>query len=114
MLSTLHDVHELLSDPAWTGALELLLIVIVGFEIKAARADRKHIAIAKQTYELYKTYFEVTEKRKAEAREKAAATRAAKKNPQPAPVPEPEPQPPTLPGEVPPLIAMPEEEAENK
>lgn len=104
----LHVIHAILSDPASTGCLELLLIPIVVYEVLAHRADRKHLAVAKQTYELYKTYFETTEKRKAEAREKAAATRAAKKA---AAEPVPLPTPPD--GEVPPPMSLPDDESEE-
>ena len=109
MTGLLHGMRGILADPAFEGSL---LVVIVLAEFHAIYADRVHLAVAKKTYELYRTYFDVTEKRKADAREKAAATRAAKKHtPAPEPVPEPAEPPPTPPeGEVPPPMAMPEDE----
>jgi len=115
MTALLHGMHELLADPASEG---FMLVVIVLAEFHAICADRQHLAVAKKTYALYQTYFEVTEKRKAEAREKAAATRAAKKHaasPESATetAPEAAEPPPTPPeGEVPPPMAMPEDEPE--
>ncbi len=96
-------VYALMSDPAFEG---FLLLVIVGAEAHAVLVDRKHLAVARQTLELYRTYFEVTEKRKAEAREKAAATRAAKKAAE-APV-----ETPPVPAEgvVPPPMSLPDNE----
>ena len=108
MLPFFHGVHEILADPAFDTFL-LLLIVLA--EVHAVHQDRLHTKIAKQTYELYRTYFEVTEKRKADAREKAAATRAAKK----AAVQEPPAPPVPVPaeGEVPPPMSIPDEDPDG-
>ncbi len=112
MTGLLHGLHELLADPAFEG---FMLVVIVLAEIHAIVKDRQHLAVARKTYDLYKTYFDVTEKRKAESREKAAATRAAKKHvatlESVSDTVEPPPTPPE--GEVPPPMTMPEDEHEE-
>jgi len=113
MVPILHAIRDLLADPALAACVEtLLLLVIIMFEAYAifldhlqVREARKQTGLAKQTYELYRNYFEVTEKRKAEAREKAAATRAAKRAAahETVPVaPEPELSPPSFPAPEPP------------
>jgi hypothetical protein len=112
-----HWIYKLFSDPATAAIVDsILLLVIIGYEVVARQHDRtelletkKQTDIAKQTYELYKAYFEVTEKRKAEARDKAAATRAAKKAAAPQ-TDESDPPLPTPPeGEVPPPMTADEE-----
>jgi hypothetical protein len=99
----LHWLHEFLADPAVDTSL---LILIVFAEVHAVIHSNIQTNLARKTYELYKTYFEVTEKRKAEAREKAAATRAAKKQ---AALPAPDPPPPVIEDEIPPAIILSDE-----
>jgi hypothetical protein len=121
-------IRDLLADPATAACVEtLLLLIIILFEAYAifldhlqVREARKQTGLAKQTYELYLNYFEVTEKRKAEAREKAAATRAAKRAAHETHTlaPEPEVSPPSLPapeppdGTAPPPMTLPDDEDE--
>ncbi len=73
----------LLGDPKLDSLLLLIITVaelfVLWIEWSARKTIRASHQVEKATYELYKTYFEVTEKRKADARDKAAATRAAKR-----------------------------------
>jgi hypothetical protein len=119
LLTVWHHIYAIAADPAWDSTLLFLIILaeihaIYHDRIQTAAA-RSQVQIAHQTYELYKQYFETTEKRKADWREAQRRSRAAKKErlaaPEPEPVPEippEEPVPPPTDGQVPPLV-LPEE-----
>jgi hypothetical protein len=121
LLTIWQHTHAVAADPAFDSSL---LVLIIAAEIHAVYHNRtqtnearKQTALAEDTFRLYKDYFEVTEKRKAETREKAAATRAAKKaavetEPIVEPVPE-TPLPKPTNGKAPPPMAMPESEEEE-
>ena len=115
MLPVWQHIHAFLSDPAFDA---VLLLIIIGAEIHAVRHDRLQTGVAKKTYELYRTYFDVTEKRKADWREAQRKSRAAKKERAAAEVTvdtPPETDQPVPPeGEVPPPMAMPEEDGESQ
>ena len=119
-------IYALLANSAFDSSC---LLVIILAEIHAIYHDRiqtqeakKQTTLAADTYSLYKTYFETTEKRKADWREAQRKSRAAKKERAQA-VPEPEvetpetppeePVPPPTNGKVPPL-ALPEEDEETE
>jgi hypothetical protein len=135
LLTVWHRIHALLVDPAFDAAA---LLAIIGAEIHAifhnriqsreakeqTREAKKQTSIANKTYELYRTYFDVTEKRKADAREAQRKSRAAKKERAAVESGPPtdeelsvvqgivnEAEQPTPPeGEVPPPMALPDEE----
>ena len=121
LLTVWHFLRPILADPVFDA---VCFMVIILAEVHAVWHNRiqtkeakKQTALADDTYKLYKTYFEVTEKRKADWREAQRRSRAAKKERlHPAPEPEPEvveppeePVPPPTNGHVPPLV-LPEEE----
>lgn len=113
-----NSIQTMLSSTVFEN---ICLLLIIGAEIHAIYHNhqqtmeaRKQTTLADDTYKLYHNYFEVTEKRKADAREKAAATRAAKKeraaNPDPpaeSEIVEP-PMPPN--GKVPPPMTLPDDD----
>lgn len=83
LLTVWHHIYALAADPAWDSTLLLLIILAEIHAIYHDRiqteAARSQVQIAHQTYELYKQYFETTEKRKADWREAQRRSRAAKK-----------------------------------
>jgi|SRR5271157_6092205 len=124
LISLGHFIYKVASDPAFDATLLLLIIVS---EIHAVYHDRiqtneakKQTAIAEDTYNLYKQYFETTEKRKADWREAQRKSRAAKRErlhatPEPEiEAPPEEPIPPPTNGHVPPLVLPEEEEHEEQ
>src|SRR5271157_444917 len=114
-----HVIRPILADPVFDAVCFLLIILAEVHTVWHNRIQtnesKRQTALADKTYELYKTYFETTEKRKADWREAQRRSRAARKekaNPTPEPEPEAppeEPVPQPTNGHVPPLV-LPEED----
>lgn len=120
MLPLWHLLIRLLSHPAFDCFLLLIIVASEGHAIYHDRQQtneaKEQTSLANKTYELYRVYFETTEKRKAETREKAAATRAAKKQAaaaDAADIEEPAVLPERIADEVPPPMTLPEDEEES-
>src|SRR5208282_3270903 len=123
LLSVGHHVYAVLANPVFDA---ICFLIIIGAEIHAMRHNhiqtveaKKQTTLADDTYNLFKEYFETTEKRKADWREAQRKSRAAKKERAAATEPEvesapEEPVPPPPPnGKVPPL-PLPEEDEETE
>jgi hypothetical protein len=102
------SIPGILGNPVFDGSLLLVLVIFEVFllliEWDVRRTAKASHEIEKKTYEMYKSWIETTENRKAEAREKAAATRARKREAL---------QLPQIEGETPPPMALEDQAADE-